>query len=234
VIEIKDLYFRWSSHSALVLEIPRLSVLDGESVFIKGPSGSGKSTLLNLIGGVLQPTEGELVVLGQRMSDLEAKERDDLRGNEMGFIFQQFNLLPYLTVMENILLPVRFSKQKSEKLNEQGLEPEKEAQRLLSRLGLDWKKIGDRKVTQLSVGQQQRVAAARALIGSPGLIIADEPTSSLDADARTKFVRLLMEESRQIRATLLFVSHDGSLASEFTRTVDLVGLNRAFIKEEFQ
>jgi len=167
------------------------------------------------------------------MSEISPRQRDALRGDEMGFIFQQFNLLPYLTVLENILLPLKFSKMKTEKLNERGATPESEAVRLLSRLGLDIKKIGQRKVTELSVGQQQRVAAVRSLIGWPGLIIADEPTSSLDADTRNRFIKLMIEECRQIKATLLFVSHDGSLASEFERVVDLISLNKAYIPEEF-
>lgn len=233
MIEIKDLHFRWSSHTPLVLEIPSLSIKAGESVFVRGPSGSGKSTLLNLIGGVLEPIDGELIVLGQKMSELGPRQRDALRGDEMGFIFQQFNLLPYLSVLENILLPIHFSKMKSEKLSERGVTPESEAIRLMSRLGLDIKKIGRRKVTELSVGQQQRVAAVRSLIGWPGLIIADEPTSSLDADTRNRFVKLLMEECKQIKATLVFVSHDGSLATEFERVVDLVTLNKAYQPEEY-
>lgn len=228
MIKIRDLQFRWGPHAPLVLEIATLDVAAGEAVFIKGPSGSGKSTLLNVIGGVLEPTDGTVEVLGNSLGELSAKERDRIRGDEMGFVFQQFNLLPYLSVLQNVLLPLKFSSSKLAKISESGRSAEGEAQRLLQELGLPVDRILNRPVTQLSVGQQQRVAAARALLGWPGLVIADEPTSALDADSRQKFVRLLFEECRRLKATLVFVSHDGSLASMFDRAIDLTVVNSAF------
>lgn len=231
MIQIKNLQFRWTPTSPLVLDVPELNIPSGEAVFIKGPSGSGKSTLLNLIGGVLEPLDGELTVLGHDLVRATSHERDLLRGNEMGFIFQQFNLLPYLSVIENVTLPLKFSSQKSEKLAELQRTPVQEADRLLKALGMKTESLKSRPVTKLSVGQQQRVAAARALIGWPGLVIADEPTSALDADTRKKFVELLFQECRRLKATLVFVSHDGSLASLFDRSLDLTVINKAYSPE---
>ena len=193
-------------------------------MFLRGPSGSGKSTLLGLLGGVLQPSGGEIHLLGKAINEMSAGERDRFRGEQIGFIFQMFNLIPYLDVVENVMLPGRFSK-----LREQRIigEPVAEAKRLLAAIGLNDPALLSRPVTELSIGQQQRVAAARALYGKPGLIIADEPTSSLDQDARENFLTLLMDECRAQGASLLFVSHDTQLGARFDRVVALKDINRA-------
>jgi putative ABC transport system ATP-binding protein len=162
---------------------------------------------------------------------LNGAERDIFRGEHIGFIFQQFNLIPYLSILDNVLLPCRFSPERRGKAEKQAGSASLAAQNLLEQLDLPpslWK----RRVTRLSVGQQQRVAAARALIGGPAMIMADEPTSSLDADHRKVFLRLLLEECRAAGSTLLFVSHDHSLAEEFSVTVKLAQLNRAACPEE--
>ncbi|MBA4226990.1 MAG: methionine ABC transporter ATP-binding protein [Hyphomonas sp.] len=223
VIDIEGLRFAWKS-GPQVLDIDAFRVEAGERVFLRGPSGSGKSTLLGLIAGVLQPQAGRISVLGQDMNKLPAPRRDRLRADRMGVIFQMFNLVPYLSVTGNVLLPLRFSPARRKAA---GNDPQAEARRLLARLGLQDESLLERRVSDLSVGQQQRVAAARALIGSPSLVIADEPTSALDADARDRFINLLSEEVERSGASLLFVSHDASLAGLFTRAADLTVMNRA-------
>jgi putative ABC transport system ATP-binding protein len=223
VIEIENLAFAWKQ-GPQVLDVPAFRVEAGERVFLRGPSGSGKSTLLGLIAGVLAPQSGTIRVLGEDMSALSPSKRDRLRADHVGVIFQMFNLVPYLSVTGNVLLPLRFSPARRKAA---GNDAEGEARRLLARLGLDDEALLSRRVSDLSVGQQQRVAAARALIGAPRLIIADEPTSALDADARDRFIALLSEEVTRTGASLLFVSHDASLAPLFTRAVDLAAINRA-------
>lgn len=223
VIEIENIAFAWK-HGPQVLDVPAFRVEAGERVFLRGPSGSGKSTLLGLIAGVLAPQSGTIRVLGEDMSALSSSSRDRLRADHVGVVFQMFNLVPYLSVTGNVLLPLRFSPARRKAA---GNDAEGEARRLLARLGLDDEDLLSRRVSDLSVGQQQRVAAARALIGAPRLIIADEPTSALDADARDRFIALLSEEVTRTGASLLFVSHDASLAPLFTRAVDLAAINRA-------
>ncbi|MFN7180755.1 ABC transporter ATP-binding protein [Hyphomonas sp.] len=223
VIGIENVRFAWA-RGPEVLSIPAFSLQRGERVFLRGPSGSGKSTLLGLIAGVLAPQAGMIRVLDQDMSALSAAKRDKLRADHVGVIFQMFNLVPYLSVTGNVLLPLRFS---ASRRKAAGPDAEGEARRLLARLGLTDEALLSRRVSDLSVGQQQRVAAARALIGAPDLIIADEPTSALDADARDRFISLLSEEVERSGASLLFVSHDASLAPLFTRAVDLSAINRA-------
>ncbi len=196
----------------------------GERLFIKGASGSGKSTLLNLLGGVMRPQRGEINVLGKTINTLSGSQRDIFRADHIGFIFQMFNLIPYLSVMENVILPLHFSKRRYHRIAECGA-PRQEASRLLAHLDLDEHVLQHRTVAELSVGQQQRVAAARALIGSPEIVIADEPTSSLDSDRREAFIRLLINECEAAGSTLLFVSHDSNLEGSFDRTVALDRIN---------
>ena len=209
-IHLENLVFRWRPELPPAVELPRLTVDAGKSLFLHGPSGAGKSTLLNLIGGVVLPERGELVVLGQSLAALSAARRDAFRADHFGFIFQQFNLLPWLSVLENIVLPCRFSSRRKARSGE----PLAEAQRLLTALDLDagnWQK----KAGELSVGQQQRVAAARALIGRPEILIADEPTSALDTARQDAFIDLLLSEARAVGSTVVFVSHDHRLAGHF-------------------
>lgn len=189
----------------------------GERLFVQGASGSGKSTLLSLLAGVVVPQQGSVNVLGEPLHALAPPRRDRFRADHLGYIFQQFNLVPYLTVLENVTLPCRFSRLRRARVKH----PDEEARRLLEHLGLSSDELIERPVTALSVGQQQRVAAARALMGSPQLIIADEPTSALDADNRESFIQLLFKECAREGSTLLFVSHDRTLAPLFDRTVTL-------------
>ena len=225
IVSVSDLRFAWPGH-APVLEIDSFELNAGERLFLRGPSGSGKSTLLGLIAGVLEAQGGQLEVLGHDMAQLTGSARDRVRADHLGVIFQMFNLVPYLSVVQNVVLPCRFSARRRHAAAEDG-GAEATAMRLLSRLGLEDANLLARKVTELSVGQQQRVAAARALIGNPSLIIADEPTSALDADSRDRFIELLSDEARKTGAALLFVSHDGGLASLFDRAIDLSDINQA-------
>ncbi len=206
-----------------VLDLPELHLAAGESLFLRGPSGSGKSTLLNLIAGVLLPQAGSIALLGQSYASLGAGGRDRFRADHIGFVFQQFNLLPYFDAIDNVLLPLSFSPRRRQRV---GSSARAQAAELLARLNLDTREHS-RPAVELSVGQQQRVAAARALIGAPELIVADEPTSALDADTRDTFLALLFDECRRAGAGLLFVSHDRSLEARFDRALDLPALNRA-------
>ena len=225
VVSLRNLRFAWRQDP--VLNIGALTVQRGEHVFIQGPSGSGKSTLLGVIGGVLQPSEGEVEVLGQQLNAMSGWRRDAFRAAHVGFVFQMFNLLPYLSVVNNVLLPARFSRERRARALARGAGLREEALRLLAALGLNDAVLLSRRVTDLSVGQQQRVAVARALLGSPELIVADEPTSSLDADRKEAFLTLLFKECADAGATVLFVSHDSSLARHFHRTLHMRDINRA-------
>jgi putative ABC transport system ATP-binding protein len=227
VVEARGLRFTWRTGSPPVLDLPELALRAGERVFVEGPSGSGKSTLLGLLAGVLAPQGGSLAVLGERLDGLSGPARDRFRADHVGFVFQQFNLIPYLSVVENVTLACRLSARRRTRALARGAGLAGEARRLLGHLGLADPALLARPVTELSVGQQQRVAAARALIGAPELLIADEPTSSLDADRREAFVRLLFQECREQAMTLLFVSHDAGLEPLFDRTVRLAQVNRA-------
>jgi putative ABC transport system ATP-binding protein len=202
-------------------------VATGECVFISGPSGSGKSTLLNLLGGVIQTQQGEILIGETVISELSAQERDLHRADHMGLLFQMFNLMPFLSILDNVTLPCRFSLQRKQRVTEKSGSVKSEAIRLLHRMGLDIEEIGNRSVNLLSTGQQQRVAAARALLGSPDVVIADEPTSALDADSKFAFLDLLFEEVRAVGSTLIFVSHDNDMGSRFDRSVTLSEINRA-------
>jgi len=227
VIEIADLRFAWKRGAPPVLNITSLQVNRGERVFLRGPSGSGKSTLLNLLAGVTTPQNGVLKVLGQELNALGSAQRDHFRAHHIGFIFQMFNLIPYLSVVENVTLPCMFSSKRRHKVLAQAESLEDEAIRLLDHLDMAQDDVLHKPVNELSVGQQQRVAAARALIGAPELVIADEPTSSLDADRRTAFIDLLFRECDNANATLIFVSHDNSLVAPFERTIEFDQLNSA-------
>jgi putative ABC transport system ATP-binding protein len=226
ILNLDAVTFGWG-RGETVLDIPQFSMTKGERVFLRGASGSGKSTLLSLVSGILTPRSGSITVLGQSVTKMNSARRDALRARELGVIFQMFNLVPYLSVLENVALPCRFSPERAKRAVETSGSIEAEASRLLERLGLGQTNVKARKATDLSVGQQQRAAAARALMGAPGLILADEPTSALDTDARAAFITLLSEECTARGSALLFVSHDLSLGPHFDRIVDLTDINAA-------
>lgn len=222
-IAVDDLSYRWPRQTRDCLVIPHLAVAPGERVFLHGPSGSGKSTLLGLLAGVLVARQGRVRVLGQDLAAMAGRHRDGFRVDHIGILFQQFNLIPYLSVIDNVVLPCRFSARRRQRCAE-GMHDE--ARRLLGHL-----QIADEchahPACELSVGQQQRVAAARALIGRPEIVIADEPTSALDAGRQRAFLDLLAAECAASGAALLFVSHDVRLAERFDRSVALADVNAA-------
>jgi len=225
LIEITKLGFAWPGQQEL-LDIPEFTLQRGESLFLKGPSGSGKTTLLGLLAGVQRPDRGQICLLGTDLNKLSSSARDHFRVDHTGYIFQQFNLLPFLPVLENVLLPCRFSASRAQRATSRHGGIEQAASQLLVHLGIP-AALHQRRADALSIGQQQRVAAARALIGQPELVIADEPTSALDSDTREAFIQLLFAECRTAGSSLLFVSHDQSLAPLFDRCMSLDELNRA-------
>ena len=220
-VDIEQLVFSYRGPKD-VLRIPALAIAKEEKIFLHGPSGSGKTTLLGILAGVLRATEGRVTILGQDLARMSGPRRDAHRGSHIGYIFQMFNLIPYLNVFENIILPCRISPERQRRLN--GRSRQDEAKKLAERLGIG--PIVNDNVVDLSVGQQQRVAAARALLGAPELIIADEPTSSLDEDHREGFLQLLFDQCREIGSTLIFVSHDRRMMPLFDRAVSLAEINR--------
>jgi putative ABC transport system ATP-binding protein len=207
--------FRWPGGFGLT--IPEFAVAPGERVFLAGPSGSGKSTLLGLICGTLRPDAGRVTVAGQDLGELSGGRLDRFRAERIGVIFQMFNLLPYASGLDNVLLPLRFAPERRRRV----AAPQAEALRLLGGLGLPESLMRRAPAAELSVGQQQRVAVARAIIGSPPIILADEPTSALDADARAEFIDLLFAQVAEAGAALVMVSHDAGLADRFDRRIEL-------------
>ena len=220
-IELSNVRFHYPEQpEQTVLNIPEWSVSNAEHVFVHGPSGVGKSTLLGLLSGLLTPSDGQLTVLGQRLDKMSNHQRDQFRAENIGYVFQEFNLIPYLSAFDNILLASRFSK----KMKSKSLQ--RDIKHLLLPLNISetqWYKP----TRNLSRGQQQRVSIARALINKPQLLIADEPTSSLDTANRDAFMSLLMDIVTEHKMTLLFVSHDLSLAHYFNRVESLCVINRS-------
>ena len=221
MLQLHDVHYAWPG-GAECLAIEHLALQAGQTHFLHGPSGCGKSTLLGLMAGVLLAQRGRVELLGQDWATLPAGRRDARRADHVGVIFQQFNLLPYLSVRDNVLLPTRFSGLRAQRC-EGG--PLAAATALLQRVGLGTDLHG-RRADALSVGQQQRVAAARALIGRPELLIADEPTSALDAARQEAFLELLRRECADSGAALLFVSHDHRLEQGFPHRLAMAELNR--------
>jgi ABC-type lipoprotein export system ATPase subunit len=216
-LEIRDLEFGYvSGGDAWRLRVPELTLEAGERVLLTGGSGSGKSTLLHVIAGLLDPAQGRVLVAGQNVHELKGGARDEFRGRHIGMIFQTFNLLPGFTALENVMLALMFSARRaSEHLGV--------ARRLLQELGVE----GEHAVPEeLSVGQQQRVAVARAVACEPALVLADEPTASLDPENGAVAMDLIQRACRQHGAALLCVSHDPSLVGRFERVVPLASLVR--------
>jgi putative ABC transport system ATP-binding protein len=214
VIAVDDIVFAYPKQPP-VLRIKNFTVSQGESVFLYGPSGSGKSTFLNLMAGVSVPQSGAVKLLNHNVIAMDQSDRDRFRSQHLGYIFQAFNLVPYLTVLENILLPILFGRSAGG--------GRVEAESLCHDLGIG--SFLHRSITELSVGQQQRVAVARALLGGPEIILADEPTSALDAATREVFIKLMFKLASKTGTSIVFVSHDMQLAPLFNRAVSLVDLN---------
>lgn len=216
-LQIRDLRFRWPGQTRDCLEIDALQLSAGERLLIRGDSGCGKSTLLSLAAGVLLAPTGQICLLGQDWREHGASRREQWRADHVGYLFQQFNLLPYLSPIDNVMLPCRLSSLRA--LRCQGPVVE-QAQQLLRALGMG-PELWHRPCAELSVGQQQRVAAARALIGQPELVIADEPTSALDERRRDEFMHLLLRQCELAGSALLLVTHDRRLSVHFEQVLDL-------------
>ncbi|MBD3585561.1 ATP-binding cassette domain-containing protein [Salinimonas sp. HHU 13199] len=216
-VDIKNLVYSYSKSAPPVISVKKWQLPKCEHVFVSGASGSGKSTLLNLLTGTLQPDSGSITLFNTDFGALSARQKDAFRAQHIGVVFQQFNLIDYLTVLENLTAAAYFAKNTS-------LDIEARARQLLEKLQLPSSVLQQRADT-LSVGQQQRVAIARALINAPHLVIVDEPTSALDADARDKFMQLLIEATSD--SAVIFVSHDKSLAQYFDTQIDMASLNQA-------
>ena len=227
-VELNAVQFRWPKSDHIILDIPAFTLYAQQHLFVKGPSGSGKSTLLSLLTAINTPEKGSISLFGTDLSQLKQGQKDQFRADNIGYIFQHFNLLPYLSVVDNVGLACEFSSQRKQSVfakHPTAKDPiRSEAIRLLSALNLPTD-VQDKKASHLSIGQQQRVAAARALMGSPALVIADEPTSALDHANREAFIRLLMQEVTHNQATLIFVSHDPTLAPLFAQCIDLAQIN---------
>ncbi len=216
IVSVRGARFGWPNGASFRIEA--WDAPAGGRMALVGVSGGGKTTLLAALAGVLQLESGSIEVLGTDIAGLSGPKRDRFRGDHFGIIFQMFNLLPYGTALENVLLPLSFSSRRRGRASAER-SVEAEADRLLGALGLDPQAIGPRPVSKLSVGQQQRVAAARALIGRPEIILADEPTSALDPVSTEEFLTLLFAEAEAAGATIICVTHDPRVAERFDATL---------------
>lgn len=220
IIQLQDVQWtKNSKKSEYQLNVPKLQVEPGQKLLIQGPSGCGKSTLLNIIAGIMLPTNGQIKLLGQDLAKLSAVQRDKFRSDHIGVIFQQFNLLPYLSLLENVQLPGWFSTKRRANITSTT------AKELLAELAIPAQLL-TRSVSELSIGQQQRAAAARALIGKPEIILADEPTSALDEANTIAFLQLLFAQVNQHHSSLICVSHDSRLAQYFDQVVKFDQINQ--------
>jgi|TARA_B110000438_G_scaffold41126_1_gene40997 putative ABC transport system ATP-binding protein len=209
LISVENLNYSLGNNTRFSLKINKFILQKSDSFLIYGDSGAGKSTFLNLLSGTLRPQEGAIKILGTNIVDSSSAVKDKIRGDHFGIVFQTFNLLPYITVKNNILLGKAYSNRK------QLLSSNDEVKILMDKLSLNYKDLVDRKAYELSIGQQQRVAVARALIGKPEIIIADEPTSALDQDNQKEFINLLFKSLDENEQGLIMVSHDKKLSNKF-------------------
>lgn len=224
IVSIRNLKFSYNRENH-ILNIENLEIIEAEKLFLYGPSGCGKTTLLSILAGILPAHEGSVKIFNQEFVNLKSSIKDCLRGIHMGYIFQMFNLIPYLSVIENILLPCKINPLRKKNLTLKELT--NNCLELAYNLKIEH--ILHKKATDISIGQQQRVAAARALIGYPKLIIADEPTSSLDTESREQFLQHLFSQCNAQKTTLIFVSHDKNLQYLFSRHISLPEINRVKI-----
>jgi putative ABC transport system ATP-binding protein len=223
-IYVEDMAYQWPRTLQPTLRIAHWQVEAGQRIFLYGPSGSGKTTLMNLLAGILVPGQGRVEVLGQSLGALRARRRDHFRARNIGYIFQQFNLVPYLSVADNIALASHFGAPGWFRPHGSRASLRRKTSDLMARLGIGLDLLA-RQARTLSVGQQQRVAVVRALINQPRVIIADEPSSALDTDSRDEFLELLLECAAHSGSTVIFVSHDRSVAHHFDVSVALTSLN---------
>jgi len=198
-----------------ILDLEKFAVAEGEQMVLVGPSGSGKTTLLHIVAGILKADEGEVRIAGTDISRLSEPARDRFRAQHLGYVFQTFNLLPGFSALENVLLGMSFSGRPADAAR---------ARKLLERVGLG-ARLSHRPAA-LSVGEQQRVAVARALVNKPKLVLADEPTASVDAKHQQQVIDLLRETCREDRVSLVLVTHTADVSGQFDRVERLDQLNR--------
>jgi len=213
VIEIRNLDFRYPGGD-FRLGVPGLDISEGERVAVVGASGSGKTTLLDLIAGIREPGAGAVSIAGQRLDRLSEANRRQFRISRIGLIFQAFELLEYLTVRDNLLLPYRISS-----AIERDADTLSRLERLAHETGISGRL--DCRPDELSHGERQRAAICRALITSPTLILADEPTGNLDPENKQRVLRLLLEQVASRGTTLVMVTHDHDLLAAFDRVLDM-------------
>lgn len=225
IVTMSGVRFAWPGQDRFQLTIDSFGLSEGERLLLLGPSGSGKSTFLSLLAGIVTPQAGSIVIKGTDIARLSGSGRDRFRAEHFGIIFQMFNLLPYGSVIDNVLLPLSFSTARWKRAAKTDSTTD-EAARLLEKLGIEPALMRNHAATNLSVGQQQRVAAARALIGSPSIIIADEPTSALDRNRQDAFLDLLFSVVAEAGATLIMVSHDETLGQRFDGVTPLEQIAR--------
>jgi putative ABC transport system ATP-binding protein len=226
IVSMSGVRFSWgAARDSFRLAIDDFVLRQGERLLLVGPSGSGKSTFLSLLTGIVTPQQGAITVLGTDIASLGGAARDRFRGEHFGIIFQMFNLLPYGSVLDNVLLPLNFSVKRWKRVAAKSASMEAAASSLLVNLGIA-PSLVKAPAASLSVGQQQRVAAARALIGAPEIIIADEPTSALDRNRQVAFLDLLFAVVGEAGSTLIMVSHDETLSPRFSRVVPLDSIAR--------
>ncbi len=221
MINIKNVVMKYQDNGTEIeaLKIKKLKIEDGKKVAFVGSSGCGKTTLFNLISGMIIPTEGSIEVEDMNITDLTEAERDLYRANHIGYIFQDFNLFPEFTVMQNVTLPMTFSKRYSKKeINEL-------AKDMLKKVGMDEK--ANQKVKTLSGGEKQRVAIARSIVNKPNVILADEPTGNLDYKNGVKIMQLIMDIAKEENATLIVITHNNSQLDMFDEVVNIEELNEA-------
>ena len=216
-ITLSHLGYSYPGDQNPVLNIPAWRVERNEHVFLQGESGSGKSTLLSLLAGLSIPTQGSLKILGDDIAKQSARQRDRFRATNLGVVFQQFNLIPYLSALDNILLAARFGSVTTAGARQR-------ATTLLERMNLQ-STLHHRPASQMSIGQQQRVAIVRALINNPSLLLVDEPTSALDHANRDAFLALLFDVLSDQECAMVFVSHDPTLGASFDTQVKISELN---------
>jgi putative ABC transport system ATP-binding protein len=213
-LSLTNIQFAWPKQSRPLFFIESLNLPQGQTLFIGGPSGCGKSSLLSLMTGIQVAQQGACEVLGTSLGELSSSDRDRFRGEHLGLIFQQFNLLPFLTVQENIELPSKLFDSRLQKSIQLYGSVQSHVEFLCNALHLS-PELRARQANLLSVGEQQRVAAARALLGCPALIVADEPTSALDEDNKIDFLNLLLSTAKAQNSSVVTVSHDMRIASQF-------------------
>ena len=222
-LQVSGLRFRWPGQSQDLVHVDELTLAGGQSLLIQGESGCGKSTLLALAAGVLLPSAGQVCLLGQDWQALSPGRREQWRADHIGYLFQQFNLLGWLPAIDNVELGCAFSARRTQRALASSTSLSAAAAQWLDAMQLPrsrWSCPG----AQLSIGEQQRVAAARALIGAPELVLADEPTSALDERLRDAFVESLLISCRQAGSALLLVSHDRALETRMPRVERLAEL----------